>query len=169
MSSSPVTKGTRSESLGSDPHAFLEGTGRERETKTVAHVSNAVGAGGVEIAESALGFDNQRCGFPAHDFAVALRIADVNQQLDVARQVQVAGWQIGELHRALLPARLQLAQRHAGANDEILHVAGVNARGDFQEARLPALPLPSVGWGGLEGERLVAVPDFPKHVEVVGA
>src|SRR5438128_10257887 len=104
MSSDQVTKGTRSESLGSGAHALLEGTGRERETKTVAHVSNAIGAGGVEIAESALGFDNQRCGFPAHDFALVLRIVDGDQELDVAIQVHVSRWQVRIMHRAPMTA-----------------------------------------------------------------
>src|SRR5204863_535856 len=83
-------------------HAFLERTRRQRETKIVPHILDAVGTGRVEVAVGALRLDNQRRGFPAHHFAITLRIANVDQQFDVAPHVQVAGREVGELHRALI-------------------------------------------------------------------
>src|SRR4051812_12278815 len=54
-------------------HAFFEGAGGDREAEVVAGVGNAVGAGGIEFAVGAFGFDDQRRGFAIGDFAVALR------------------------------------------------------------------------------------------------
>src|SRR6266545_658632 len=153
----------------SGSHAFLEGTGGQWETEMVPHILDAVGAGEIEVAVGALGLDDQRRGLPAHDFAVTLRIADVNQQLDVTRHVQIARRQVGELHRPLLPARLHPAQRHTGADHEIVHVTGINAGSDVQKTRLPVFPFPAVRRIGIDSESRVAVANFHEQVEVVGA
>ena len=93
----------------------------------------------------------------------------MDQQFDVAPHVQVAGREVGELHRALLPAGFHLPQRHPRPDDKILYVAGVNAGADLQESRLPAFALPAVRRIGIDGKGFVSVTDVHERVEVVGA
>src|SRR6266487_6902880 len=71
-------------------HTFLERSGGQGEAEVIAHVGDAIGARRVEIAKGALGFDDERCGLGTHHFAVTLRIADVDQHLGVAWQVDIA-------------------------------------------------------------------------------
>src|SRR6266540_6702789 len=150
-------------------HAFLERPGGQGKTEVVAHIGDAIGAGGVEIAVGALGFDDERCGLCAHDFAVTLRIADVDEHFGVAWQVQVAAGQIGELHRTVRPVGRHIAQWNARSNHEILHVAGVNAVGHLAEARLPILAFPAVRRIRVHSHHLVAVANLDQQVEIIGA
>src|ERR1051325_3413968 len=68
-------------------HAFFERAGGDREAKLVAGVGNSVGAGCVEIAVGAFGFDNERRCLAAVERAVSLRIPNVDQEFDVADHV----------------------------------------------------------------------------------
>lgn len=135
----------------------------------VADVGDAVGAGGVEVAEGAFGFDDQGCGFGFHDLAIAPGVADVNQQLGVAGQVKVAGGKVGELHGAVGPVGGHFAHGNILADDVVFYVAGVNAVGDFAETGFPIFAFPAVGRIGVDGEGFIAAADFDEEIEIVGA
>src|SRR5687768_4746421 len=75
---------------GSCPHAFFKRTGGDREAKVVADELDSVGARRIEVAISALSLDNERGGLRFHDLAVALRVTNVDQRLDIACHVEVA-------------------------------------------------------------------------------
>src|SRR5690348_9832298 len=87
----------------SGPHSRLEGPCGKRKTQVLAHVTNAVGARRVEVAVRAFGFNHEWRRRAAHDPAVTLWVSGVDEQLGVAREVQVAGREVHKLHRAVWP------------------------------------------------------------------
>src|SRR3954462_785123 len=134
----------------------------------IAGVGDAVGAGGVEIAVGAFGFDDQRGGFALVELAIALWIADVDQQFDITNHVQVAARDVAKLHGAFLPIGFGFAQGNIFVDDEILYVAAVNARADFEEARFPIFAFPAVARVGIHAEAFVAVARIDEHEEIIG-
>ena len=71
--------------------------------EVVSNVGDTVSAGVVEILVGTFCFDNERRGLCAGEFAVALRVADVEEELCVALHVQITGCEVGKLHGALGP------------------------------------------------------------------
>lgn len=65
-------------------HAVFKGTGGDREAEVIEHVLDAIGAGGVQVAVSALGFDDKRSGLGTCQHTVTLRITDMDEEFDVA-------------------------------------------------------------------------------------
>ena len=126
-------------------HAVFKRTGSEREAEIVAHIDDTVGPCGVEIAIGAFGFHHQRSGRALHDFTIALWVTGLDQQFGIANHVQVAAWEISELHRAFLPVVFHRAHGHARTDDKVFHVGGVDAISHFQETGLKGLAFPAVG------------------------
>jgi len=93
----------------------------------------------------------------------------VNQQLDVAHHVQVAGGNVHKLHRALLPVAVHEPQRQARPDDIVLHVAGIDAGGHFQKPRLPAFALPAMRRVGVDRQAGVAGANLDQQVEIIRA
>src|SRR5713101_4862055 len=84
-------------------HPFFKRSRRNREAEAVADEFHSVRAGGVQFAVRALGLDDEGSGLRSHHLAIALWVAKVDQQFDVARHVQIAAGDIDELHGALRP------------------------------------------------------------------
>src|SRR5436190_21494703 len=78
---------TRQKVLSLGSHSFFERSCGQGEAKMIAHVLDAICAGRIQIPIGAFGFDHQGSGFGAHYLAIALRIAGVNEKLNVASHV----------------------------------------------------------------------------------
>lgn len=135
-------------------HAVLEGAGGDGEAEVVFHVAHTVGAAVVEILVGALGFDDEGRGLGAVELAVALGVADVEEEFGVALHVQVAAAEVGELHGALGPVAVHHAHRNVRADDEVLHMAGVDVGADLEETGFPRFAFPAVRGVGVDGEDL---------------
>ena len=70
-----------------------------------------------------------------------------------------------------MPVTVHAPQRHAGADDEVLHVAGVNAvaHGGVGEARFPVFAFPAVRRVGVDAEAFVAVANLNEPAELLRA
>ncbi|MFM1943999.1 MAG: hypothetical protein RI897_2981 [Verrucomicrobiota bacterium] len=125
-------------------HAVFERAGGDGETEVIADVGDSIGAGGVQIAVGAFGFDDEGGGFGAHDFAIALGVADMDQEFGVAQHIHVSAGDIDELHGTVGPIGIHHAQRFIGSDDVVLDVAGDDAGADFEEAGFPGFAFPAV-------------------------
>lgn len=153
--------------LGLCTHAVLEAAASGRPLEVGIYVSNAICGAVVEILVRALGFDDERRGGALHQAAVALRVADVDEQFGISLHIDVAAAEVGELHRALRPIRLHDAEREARANDEVLDVSSPHSRADFQESLFPRFPLPAMRRIGIHAESFITVTDLDEVQEII--
>ena len=70
-----------------------------------------------------------------------------------------------------MPVTVHAPQRYAGADDEVLHVAGVNAvaHGGVGEACFPVLAFPAVRRVGVDAEAFVAIANLNEPAELLRA
>ena len=73
---SPIANRQSTIDLGA--HALFEGAGGNGETEVITDKRDPIGAGGIQLPESALRLHNQRCGGSAHYLAIPLGITDMD-------------------------------------------------------------------------------------------